>query len=158
MTNYYPLIARAVEELGRSTGEARQSLYERTRNAVAQLRSNPAFLEADIAKECLALEEAIRKVEAEATRNSPEETCADPRSAVPSEGITDGTKFNPATAVSRLHRTKMIRRRFSRAGEYQYSCTPRRTTATTQMFRPSRSAPCTDRFYARSCFGSGIRF
>jgi hypothetical protein len=65
MTDYYPLIARAVEELGRSTGEARQSLYERARNAVAQLRSNPALLEADIAKECLAVEEAIHKVEAE---------------------------------------------------------------------------------------------
>jgi len=69
MTDYYPLIARAVEELGRSTGEARRALYERARNAVAQLRSDPAFLEADIAKECLALEEAIRKVEAEAARN-----------------------------------------------------------------------------------------
>jgi hypothetical protein len=108
------------------------------------MRSNQhALLDAGITRECLALEEAIRKVEAEATRNSPEETCADPRSAVPSEGITDGTKFNPATAVSRLHRTKMIRCRFSRAGEYQYSCTPRRTTATTQMFRPSRSAALT---------------
>ena len=61
MTDYYPLIARAVEELGTSTGEARQALYERARNAVAQLRSNPALLEADIAKECLALEEAIRR-------------------------------------------------------------------------------------------------
>jgi hypothetical protein len=70
MTDYYPLIARAVEELGRSTGEARQSLYERARNAVAQLRSNPALLEADIAKECLALEEAIRKVEAETAGKS----------------------------------------------------------------------------------------
>jgi hypothetical protein len=96
MTNYYPLIARAVEELGRSTGEARQSLYERTRNAVAQLRSNPALLEADIAKECLALEEAIRKVEAEAARNSPRKTCAEPRSAAPSEGITDGERIQSA--------------------------------------------------------------
>src|SRR4029077_2873576 len=69
MTDYYPLIARAVEELGRSTGEARQALYERARNAVAQLRSNPALLEADIAKECLALEEAIHKVEAETAGN-----------------------------------------------------------------------------------------
>ena len=67
MTDYYPLIARAVEELGTSTGEARQALYERARNAVAQLRSNPALFEPDIARECLALEEAIRKVEAETT-------------------------------------------------------------------------------------------
>ena len=41
MTDYHPLIARAVEGLDRSTGEARRALYERARNAlVAQLRSN----------------------------------------------------------------------------------------------------------------------
>ena len=86
MTDYYPLIARAVEELGRSTGEARQSLYERARNAVAQLRSNPALLEADIAKECLALEEAIHKVEAETAGKSRTETRTEPQSAAPTEG------------------------------------------------------------------------
>jgi hypothetical protein len=53
-------------------------------------------LEADIAKECLALEEAIRKVEAEAARNSPRKTCAEPRSAAPSEGITDGERIQSA--------------------------------------------------------------
>ena len=78
MTDYYPLIARAVEGLDRSTGEARRALYERARNAlVAQLRSNqPALLEAQITKERLALEEAIRKVEAEATRKSHNESQA----------------------------------------------------------------------------------
>ena len=86
MTDYYPLIARAVEELGRSTGEARQSLYERARNAVAQLRSNPALLEADIAKECLALEEAIHKVEDETAGKSRTETRTEPQSAAPTEG------------------------------------------------------------------------
>jgi hypothetical protein len=35
MTDYYPLIARAVEELDRSTGEVRRALYERARKAVA---------------------------------------------------------------------------------------------------------------------------
>jgi hypothetical protein len=89
MTDYYPLIARAVEELGRSTGEARQSLYERARNAVAQLRSNPALLEADIAKECLALEEAIHKVEAETAGKSRTETRMEPQSAAPTEGTPD---------------------------------------------------------------------
>ena len=89
MTDYYPLIARAVEELGRSTGEARQSLYERVRNAVAQLRSNPALLEADIAKECLALEEAIHKVEAETAGKSRTETRTEPQSAAPTEGTPD---------------------------------------------------------------------
>ena len=89
MTDYYPLIARAVEGLDRSTGEARRALYERARKAlVAQLRSNqPALLEADITKERLALEEAIRKVEAEAARKSRNESQAeqqtDPRAATP---------------------------------------------------------------------------
>ena len=83
MTDYYPLIARAVEVLDRSTGEARRALYERARNAlVAQLRSNqPALFEAQITKERLALEEAIRKVEAEATRKSHNESQAEQQAA-----------------------------------------------------------------------------
>ena len=81
MTDYHPLIARAVEGLDRSTGEARCALYEQARHAlVAQLRSNqPALLEADITKDRLALEEAIRKVEAEAARKSRSEPRAERR-------------------------------------------------------------------------------
>ena len=72
MTDYFPLIARAVEGLVTNTGEARRALYERARSAlVAQLRSlEPALPEADITKERLALEDAIRKVEADAARKS----------------------------------------------------------------------------------------
>ncbi len=72
MTDYHPLIARAVEGLGRSTGEARRALYERARTAlVTQLRSvEPALSESEITKERLALEEAIRKVEADSARKS----------------------------------------------------------------------------------------
>ena len=88
--DYYPLIARAVERLDRSTGEARRAVYERARKAVAELRSNQlALLDAEITEERLALEEAIRKVEAEAARKSPTETRTEPRSA-PSEGMPDG--------------------------------------------------------------------
>jgi hypothetical protein len=87
---YYPLIARAVERLDRSTGEARRAVYERARKAVAELRSNQlALLDAEITEERLALEEAIRKVEAEAARKSPTETRTEPQSA-PSEGMPDG--------------------------------------------------------------------
>ena len=40
MTDYHPLISRAVEGLERSTGEARRALYERARTAlVTQLRA-----------------------------------------------------------------------------------------------------------------------
>jgi len=72
MADYYPLIAKAVSGLDRSTGEARRALYDRARTALlAQLRGvEPALSEPDITRERLALEEAIRKVEAEAARRS----------------------------------------------------------------------------------------
>ena len=70
MADYYPLITRAVAGLDKNTGEARRALYERARTAlVEQLRGvTPALSETDITRERLALEEAIRKVEAEAVR------------------------------------------------------------------------------------------
>ena len=42
------------------------------------------------------------------------------------------TKFNPATACSRLRRTEMIGRRLCRADKHQYSCPPRPMTITTR--------------------------
>ena len=70
MADYYPLIARAVAALDKNTGENRRALYERARAALlAQLRSvEPALNESDITRERLALEESIRKVEAESAR------------------------------------------------------------------------------------------
>ncbi|MFL5047319.1 MAG: hypothetical protein ACJ8EA_21010 [Xanthobacteraceae bacterium] len=70
MTDYYPLIGKAVAGLEKNTGEARRQLYERARTAlVGQLRNmNPPLTESEITRERLALEEAIRKVEAEAAR------------------------------------------------------------------------------------------
>jgi hypothetical protein len=72
MADYYPLIARAVAGLEKNTGEARRALYERARTAlVAQLRGVvPALDESEITRERLALEEAVRKVEAETARRS----------------------------------------------------------------------------------------
>ncbi len=70
MADYFPLISRAVIGLDKNTGENRRALYERARAAlVAQLRSvEPPLDESDITRERLALEEAIRKVEADAVR------------------------------------------------------------------------------------------
>ena len=70
MADYHPLVARAVSGLDKNTGENRRALYERARAAlVAQLRNvEPALDESDITRERLALEEAIRKVEAEAVK------------------------------------------------------------------------------------------
>lgn len=68
MADYYPLIARAVDGLTASSGEVRRALYERARTAlITQLRSSdPPLSEADITSERLALEDAIRRVEADA--------------------------------------------------------------------------------------------
>ncbi len=72
MADYYPLIARAVAGLEKNTGDARRALYERARTAlVAQLRGvTPALSESDVTRERLALEESIRKVEAESARQT----------------------------------------------------------------------------------------
>jgi hypothetical protein len=74
MADYTPLIARAVDGLENNTGENRRVLYERARAAlVAQLRSiEPALDEGDITGERLALEDAIRKVEADAAKRNRE--------------------------------------------------------------------------------------
>jgi len=75
MADYHPLISRAVAGLEKNTGENRRVLYERARAAlVNQLRSiEPALDESDITRERLALEEAIRKVEADAAKRTREE-------------------------------------------------------------------------------------
>jgi hypothetical protein len=72
MADYYPLIARAVAGLEKNSGDARRALYERARTAlVAQLRGvTPSLSENDVTRERLALEESIRKVEAEAARKN----------------------------------------------------------------------------------------
>src|SRR5438552_9135542 len=64
------LISRAVAGVEQNNGENRRALYERARAALlAQLRGvTPALNESDITRERLALEESIRKVEAESAR------------------------------------------------------------------------------------------
>ena len=121
MADYYPLVAKAIAGLEKNTGEGRRMLYERARTAlVAQLRgmNDPPLTEAEITRERLALEEAIRKVEAEAARRGREpraeavapkpepaaeapqttpakpatptpERAAPPRSRIPSRTVTD---------------------------------------------------------------------
>src|SRR5262249_48121037 len=76
MNDYYALIARAVAGLDKSTREkgtreARHALYGRARTAQwARLRDfDPPLAESAMPRERLALEAAIRKVEAEAAPN-----------------------------------------------------------------------------------------
>jgi hypothetical protein len=98
MTDYHPLIARAVDGLDRSTGEARRALYERARTAlVTQLRGvDPSLSESEITKERLALEDAIRKVEADAARKSR----AEPRESRP-PAATPPRRDRPPSDITR---------------------------------------------------------
>jgi hypothetical protein len=73
MADYYSLITRAVAGLDPDEpGESRRALYKRARAALlAQLRTiNPPFTEAEIRREQLALEEAVRRVEGEAAQRA----------------------------------------------------------------------------------------
>src|SRR6266403_2153698 len=76
MADYHPLISRAVGALEKNSGENRRVIYDRARAALlAQLRGvTPALDESDITRERLALEESIRKVEAESARQFVEAT------------------------------------------------------------------------------------
>jgi hypothetical protein len=85
--NYDRLLARAVKGLDRNTPEARQVIYERARKALMDLRSNqPRLLKADIVKERLALEDAIREIEAKAAGKSRTKTPTESRAATPRAG------------------------------------------------------------------------
>ena len=68
VADYYSLIKKAVARLDpASSREGRWAIYERARAAqLAQLRSiSPPLSEAEISREQLALEEAVRRAEAE---------------------------------------------------------------------------------------------
>jgi hypothetical protein len=86
-TNYCGLIAGAVEALDRSTAETRQLIYDRARKAlIAHLRCKQLGLsKTTIVKERLALEDAIRKIEAEEARKAQTEITIEPQSAFPVE-------------------------------------------------------------------------
>jgi hypothetical protein len=94
MAEYYPLISRTIAGLGKSTIENRRVLYDRARSAlVGQLRNiDPPLSESDITHERLALEEAIRKVEAEAVRG---------RTEAPESAIEPGNRVEAAGQANR---------------------------------------------------------
>ena len=111
MADYHPLIARAVAGLEKNTGENRRALYERARTAlVAQLRGVvPALDESEITRERLSLEEAIRKVEAEAGKRARPEAAEEPSRALRTEACAasgdGGRGRGPRRRGRRRHRS-----------------------------------------------------
>lgn len=70
---YYSLLVRALAALETNTVKTRQVVYEMARHAlIKQARAiEPEVREADLTKERLKLERAIRKVEAEELQSNP---------------------------------------------------------------------------------------
>src|SRR5262245_7225720 len=96
MLAYDPLLSRIVAGLDSNTGESRRALYGRARAALCeQLRSQePPLTDAEITRERLSLEAAIRKFEADAIRRPRKEPPAD-AIVVPDKEIPAG----PATVL-----------------------------------------------------------
>ncbi|MFN5687673.1 MAG: hypothetical protein ACK46T_26380, partial [Bradyrhizobium sp.] len=106
MADYYPLIARAIAGLDpNAPGESRRALYERARAAlIAQLRSvQPPLSESEITRERLSLEEAVRKVEAEAAQRAREAqraSCGAARPGAAWRGAGARNRVGPAAPVA----------------------------------------------------------
>ncbi len=86
MADYHAVLKRAIDGLPDNTGAARRAVYQRARQAIVnQLKSyKPPLSPSDITAEQLRLEEAIRKVEADAARASLG-LSSQPRPAMPAD-------------------------------------------------------------------------
>jgi hypothetical protein len=106
MADYYELIAKAVASLDpNAPGERRQALYQRAQAALLEkLRSvKPPFTEAEITRERLALEDAVRRVEDEASQGAPDDHPPSFRDHITafSELATDAVELGETTAEAR---------------------------------------------------------
>ena len=134
MADYYPLIAKAVSGLEKSTGEARRALYDRARTALlAQLRGvEPPLAEPDITRERLSLEEAIRKVETEAARRSRNDPPPPPRRA------RNSRRPAPSRRCARRGKRRSLRRCCLRPPRRQRHARSPRRRASPRACRPQR--------------------
>ncbi|HEX8666241.1 MAG TPA: histidine kinase [Beijerinckiaceae bacterium] len=95
MADYYPLLTRALDALSDRSPAMRRTVYDRARAALMeQLRGlDPPISEADIARERLALEDAVNRVEGEQRRR--EAAAPTPPSPPPPPGPVAGPVAGP---------------------------------------------------------------
>lgn len=138
MADYYAILTRAVAALADNTGEARRDVYEKARRAlVSQLKSfDPPLPPAEITSQRLTLEEAIRKVEAEAARASLgfAKQPADSAAAKPAAPKAPAAAKAPAAPAEAAQPTPP---REPAAAERPVPVTPRQPTPT--QARPQRT-------------------
>jgi hypothetical protein len=93
MTDFYPLISDAIAALDKKNGEGRSAFYDRARAILADRlrKADPPLSESIIEQERQALEDAISKVEADATRSESKVEADATRSAETSP-ISDGLR------------------------------------------------------------------
>ena len=106
MADYYELIAKAVASLDpNAPGERRQALYERAQAALLDKlhATTPPFTEAEITRERLALDEAVRRVEDEASQRTRDARAPSFREHVSafSDLATDTDELGKTTAEAR---------------------------------------------------------
>jgi len=79
MTNYYPLLASVVAALEPNTAEARRQLYESARVGFPNYLGNldPPLSDPEITRERTALEEVIRRLEAEQMASTRDQEISD---------------------------------------------------------------------------------
>jgi hypothetical protein len=102
MADYYQLIAKAVAGLDPdASGESRRALYERAQAAL--LDKLQTFTEAEITRERLALEEAVRRVEDEASQRARDAAVPSFRDHVSafSDLVTDADELGKSTAEAK---------------------------------------------------------
>ncbi len=145
MADYYPLISRAVANLGPSTAEQRRELYTRATNAlIGQLRnSEPPIAEADITRERLALEDAINRVETEMAggvpraAELPEEVFEPLPERIPQAEVVVENPLPSPSSRARPRRGRSPRRRWTSPKPSQTS----RSAARSLSRCPSRPSP-----------------
>ncbi len=149
MADYYALISRAAAGLEHNTGENRRVLYDRARSALLnQLRGvDPPLEEADITRERLSLEEAIRRVETDAPRQDwPEEAYGAPQEETQASRDTGLQNFRESVAeADHLGGAAAQARRSAR--EF-YESVPGQE-------RPSQERPSQEQPHERSFAGEG---
>jgi hypothetical protein len=114
MADYYPLISDAIAALEKKSSEGRSAFYDRARAILTDKlwKADPPLSEAMIEQERLALEDAISKVEADATRS--EETRSIPDNLQTQSDHTQDrigkamVETSPAEPVAKLQRERRI--------------------------------------------------
>jgi hypothetical protein len=149
MADYYALISRAAAGLEHNTGENRRVLYDRARSALLnQLRGvDPPLEEADITRERLSLEEAIRRVETDAPRQDwPEE--ADGASQEETQASRDTGLQNFRESVAEADHLGGAAAQARRSAREFYESVPGQE-------RPTQERPSQERPHERSFAGEG---